>query len=87
MEAIRNMSSMSERSEKSVKTFFGEYSVIDVTLSDESIEGPSASALLTIDKLLDNEGNRVIPGAKWKTMKVTIQKTENGWGKVTWQFP
>jgi serine/threonine protein kinase len=64
---------------------FRNYAVIEVSISDLALLGAqgSASARMTVTKLLDHEGNRVIPGA-WKDQQLVTRKHVGEWQKFEW---
>jgi serine/threonine protein kinase len=84
MRALAQMSEMSDGRVRFLQQIFREYSSINLTYTDFSITGQSASAIVLISSLVDHTGNLVTPGAKWRQTKVVIKKQGNQWGKVVW---
>ncbi|MBI3610164.1 MAG: protein kinase [Nitrospirae bacterium] len=84
MRALGQISEMSEGRLRFLQQIFRDYSSITISITDFSLTGESASAVVSISHLADKSGNRVVPGDEWKRAKVVIKKQRNQWGKVIW---
>ncbi len=75
----------SEKKEQFLNELFRHYPTIEISISDPLFtkQNQSAMAVLTIQRLIDKEGNQVIPGEKWKQTTLEIRSIEGQW-KIFW---
>ena len=81
---LRRTTQMSDGRSRFLQQLFKKYKTIGVTISDFRLSKQSATAAVVIVRLEDNNGNRVIPGDKWKKSRIVIRKEGSEWGKVIW---
>jgi serine/threonine protein kinase len=83
---ILQMTQMSSERYRLTRRIFNEYRKIEVTISDFKLMAydNSASAVVTIDKLINFNGDSVTPSDDWKEAKIVVKKRNNQWGKITW---
>jgi len=82
---LERTANLSQGKRELLRQVFRNYSVIEVSISDLALLGGqgSASATMTVTKLLDHDGNRVIPGA-WKDQQLVTRKRVGEWQKFEW---
>ena len=70
---------------QSLRRRFDLYKTIQVSVSEPELDesGQSATAVLTLTTLMNEAGDAVIPGEKWKQTKLNILKVDNQW-KIRW---
>jgi serine/threonine protein kinase len=85
MRRLERTANLSQGKRELLQQVFRNYSVIEVSISDLALLGAqgSASAKMTVTKLLDHDGNRVIPGA-WKDQQLVTRKRVGEWQKFEW---
>jgi serine/threonine protein kinase len=83
---ILKMTRMSSERYRLTESIFKEYREIKVTISNFKLmaHDNSASAIVTIDKLINFNGDSVTPSDDWKEAKIVVKKRNNQWGKITW---
>jgi serine/threonine protein kinase len=83
---ILQMTQMSSERYRLTKRIFKEYRKIEVRISNFKMMAydNSASASVTIAKLINSNGDPVIPAGSWKEAKIVVKKRNNQWGKITW---
>jgi serine/threonine protein kinase len=83
---IRQMTQMSSERYRFITSIFKEYRKIEVTISNLKLmaHDNSASAIVTIAKLINANGDSVIPAKSWKEAKIVVKKRNNKWGKIRW---
>ena len=84
MAALQQMTEMSGGRSKFLQQLFRDYPTVRISITDLSLTGESASAVVFIAKLVNQDGETVPPGEKWKQAKVVIKKEGNKWGKIIW---
>lgn len=84
LRALQQVSLMSDGRARFLQQIFQEYSAVGVSISGLSMTSETASAVVSITKLVNRQGDPVIPGAEWKNTKVVIKKQSGEWGKVLW---
>lgn len=82
LDGLMQMSIDSREKLEFFRQLFSLYSTIDASVSNLSINSQQASADIIIDKLVKQNGDITIPAASWKSTRVEISKTNEGWGKV-----
>ncbi len=82
---LERTANLSQGKRALLEQVFNTYSVIEVSISDLALLGAqgSASARMTVTRLLDQNGNRVIPGA-WKEQQLVTRKEVGQWQKFEW---
>jgi serine/threonine protein kinase len=76
---------LSEKKGQFLNELFRHYATIEVSISDPLFteQNQSALAVLTISRLVDKEGNQVVPGERWKQTTLEIRRVEDQW-KIFW---
>ncbi len=84
LERLKQITVMSASKASFLRQIFGAYPTIEVEISNRSQTDDAASAVVTITKLIDKNGNQVVPGEQWKNANLRLQRDGAGWGKITW---
>ena len=82
---LERTANLSQGKRELLEQVFRNYSLIEVSISDLALLGAkgSASAKMTVTRLLDHDGNRVLPGA-WKEQQLVTRKRTGRWQKFEW---
>ena len=82
---LKSLSVMSENRSRSIEQMFNELDAIDVSIRDLSLQGNTAYAVVTIDKLVNAKGEMIEPPDQWPTSShITIKKNGGNWDKINW---
>jgi len=86
LQRLKQITGMSENKAGFLRQIFSAYQTIEVEISNRSQtdDGQSASAVVTITKLIDKNNNLVVPGEQWKKANLRLQKEGDSWGKIIW---
>jgi len=84
LRTLQRISDLSEGRVRFLEQIFQEYPTIGVAVSGFTITADSASAVLSITKLINRNGEAVKPGNDWKHAKVVLRKRDGAWGKAVW---
>ena len=84
LRTLQRISDLSEGRVRFLQQIFQEYPTIAVSISGFSVSTDSASAVISITKLVNRNGETVKPGDDWKHAKVVLRKRDGGWGKAVW---
>ena len=83
-DTLRKMTVMSKSTERIVNQILQQYKMINVSVSGFTINSQTASAKVTITKLIDGKGDTVFPSDRWRQTDIKISKEGNKWGKIIW---
>ena len=84
LQGLRLTTQMSERRDRFLTQIFLDYTQIKVSILGLSLTPGSASAIVSIEHLVNQKGDRVTPGKAWRQAKIIIRKKGDRWGKITW---
>ena len=84
MAGLHQIADMSEGRTRFLQQLFKDYPTIRVSIADFSLTSDSATAIVSITKLIDKNGETSTPGDKWKQSKIIIRKEGGEWGKIIW---
>ena len=84
METLAEVSRISNERRKFLKDIFGAYQTIEVSVSGFNLVQDEASAVVTVTRLVGNDGNAVIPSAAWRTAKLSMKKRGGEWQRIEW---
>lgn len=83
---LQRISEMSPARLSFLQNIFGQYRTIEVSISNLLFNAGQdhASAVVSIDNLINDNGGRVTPPAGWKHSRIVVRKKGNEWGKIIW---
>lgn len=84
MAGLHQIADMSEGRTRFLQQLFKDYPTIRVSIADFSLTSDSATAIVSITKLIDKNGETSTPDDKWKQSKIIIRKEGGEWGKIIW---
>ena len=84
MSGLHQIADMSEGRTRFLQQLFKDYPTIRVSIADFSLTSDSATAIVSITKLIDKNGETLTPDDKWKQSKIIIRKEGGEWGKIIW---
>ncbi len=84
IETLAEVSRISNERRKFLKDIFGAYKTIEVSVSGFNLVQDEASAVVTVTRLVGNDGNAVIPSAAWRSAKLSMKKRGGEWQRIEW---
>ncbi|MGI9304019.1 MAG: protein kinase domain-containing protein [Gammaproteobacteria bacterium] len=85
IERLQSVAHLSPERRRFIEDLFSRHKAIRVSISELSVERRgSASARITIERLITNEGDAVIPAPAWKQARLATVKKGDYWQKLTW---
>jgi serine/threonine-protein kinase len=84
LRTLQQTTVMSDGRARFLQQIFAEYPVVGISISGLSMTPDTATAMMLITKLVNRQGDPVIPGTEWKNAKLIVKKQGGEWGKVVW---
>lgn len=81
---IDQVARVSARNRTLLEHLFTHYKTIVVRVTNHSVSGANARAVVQIERLVRNNGDEVQPSAGWRQANVTLAKANGQWGKIEW---
>ncbi|MGI9302757.1 MAG: tetratricopeptide repeat protein, partial [Gammaproteobacteria bacterium] len=85
LERLQRVARLSADKHEFIVYLFGRHKVIGVRVSDLALEPDgTASATMTIEKLITATGDTVIPAPSWQQSRLITAKEGDSWRKIEW---
>lgn len=81
---IDQVARVSARNRNLLQHLFTNYKTVVVRVTNHSVSGANARAVVQIERLVRNNGDEVQPSAGWRQANVTLAKANGEWGKIEW---
>ncbi|MGH7166322.1 MAG: protein kinase domain-containing protein [Nitrospiraceae bacterium] len=84
---LKRTTEMSGETARTLEQIFQDYGTIKVSYVIWSVTKQDASAIISINELVDRQGRRMRPEQieeKWKPAKVVMRKKDDKWDKISW---
>jgi hypothetical protein len=86
MSKLLSVTNLSSHKRGLIEQVFNQYQTIEVSITELMIVGQKgeASAFMTFKKLMDKNGDSVIPGRSWRRTRIVANKEGGRWTKIDW---
>lgn len=84
---LKRTTEMSGETARTLEQIFQDYVTIKVSYVIWSVTKQDASAIISINELVDRQGRRLRPEQieeKWRPAKVVMRKKDDKWDKISW---
>jgi len=84
LKQLRQIADLSDSHLKILSDVFNQFNEVHMSVTSYSLSRTGATANIRFEKLVKPNGDNVLPAGNWRTGKLELVYSEDGWQKIRW---